>query len=242
VDGGAHRGFSDLDACQPSGPIRNTGRLQENVNFYSFAIAEAKANHLPAGSANWSLHMRLPIIPPADLSTEQKPLYEDMRQGIAASFQGFVNIRDDGALLGPWNPWIHEPKFGKPVWELTKAMVSQPSLPATVREVAILVTGAHFRSAYELYAHVIVAERRGLSDEKLATIVAGQRPTDLTRQEAVAYDFASALVNGGVLPELTYNAAVEQFGQPGATELSYLVGLYCLVSVTLNTFDVPVPD
>ncbi|MGA8623390.1 MAG: carboxymuconolactone decarboxylase family protein, partial [Pseudolabrys sp.] len=25
-------------------------------------------------------------------------------------------------------------------------------------------------------------------------------------------------------------------------ELSYLVGLYCLVSVTLNSFDVPVPE
>jgi len=171
-----------------------------------------------------------------------KPLYDDMRRGIAANFQGFIKVRDDGALLGPWNPWIHEPKFGKPVWELTKAMVSKPSLPAAVREVAILVTGAHFRSGYELYAHVIVAEHRGLSDEKLSTIVAGQRPTDLSRQEAVAYDFASALVSGGVLPELTYRAAIEQFGKHGAAELSYLVGLYCLVSVTLNTFDVPVPD
>ena len=186
--------------------------------------------------------MRLPIIPPSELNAEQKPLYDDMRKGIAANFQGFVNIRDDGALLGPWNPWIHEPGFGKPVWELTKAMVSKPSLPAAVREVAILVTGAHLRSAYELYAHVIVAEHRGLSDEKLATIVAGQRPVDLTRPEAVAYDVASALVNGGVLPELTYRAAVQEFGQHGAAELSYLVGLYCLVSVTLNTFDVPVPD
>jgi 4-carboxymuconolactone decarboxylase len=186
--------------------------------------------------------MRLPIIPPSNLNAEQKPLYDDMRHGIAANFQGFVNVRDDGALLGPWNPWIHEPKFGKPVWELTKAMVSKPSLPAAVREVAILVTGAHFRSGYELYAHVIVAEHRGLSDEKLSTIVAGQRPTDLSRQEAVAYDFASALVSGGVLPELTYRAAIEQFGKHGAAELSYLVGLYCLVSVTLNTFDVPIPD
>jgi alkylhydroperoxidase family enzyme len=186
--------------------------------------------------------MRLPILTPAELNAEQRPLYDDMRQGIAASFQGFVSIRDDGALLGPWNPWLHEPTFGKPVWELVKAMAGKPSLPGPVREVAILVTGAHFRSAYELYAHVIVAEHRGLSDEKLATIVAGQRPTDLTRQEAVAYDVASALVNGGVLPELTWRAAVEQFGAHGAAELSYLIGLYCLVSVTLNTFDVPVPD
>src|ERR1700721_4379190 len=186
--------------------------------------------------------MRLPIIPPAELRPEQKPLYDDMRDGITRNFSRLVNIGYDGALLGPWNPGTQEPKFGKPVWELTKAMVSNPSLPANVREVAILVTGSHFRSAYELYAHVIVAEHRGLSDEKLATIVAGQRPTDLTRQEAVAYDFASALVNGGVLPELTYRAAVEQLVKHGAADLSYLVGLYCLVSVTLNTFDVPVPD
>ena len=27
-----------------------------------------------------------------------------------------------------------------------------------------------------------------------------------------------------------------------AAELIYLVGFYCLVSVTLNGFDVPVPD
>ena len=83
--------------------------------------------------------MRLPIIPPAALSAEQKPIYDDMRQGIAANFQGFVSVRDDGALMGPWNPWIHEPKFGKPVWELVKAMVASPSLPGPVREVAILV-------------------------------------------------------------------------------------------------------
>ena len=107
---------------------------------------------------------------------------------------------------------------------------------------AILVTDAKFRAAYEIYAHVMVAERRGLSDDKLATIVAGQRPTDLAREEAIAYDVASALVDRGVLPELTYHLAVQTFAQHGAAELIYLVGLYCLVSVTLNGFDVPVPE
>ena len=121
-------------------------------------------------------------------------------------------------------------------------MADKPSLPKPVREVAILVTGAHFKAAYELYAHVLVGEQRGLSDAKLATIVAGQRPIDLTQDEAIAYDFASALVNGGVLPELTYKTAIAAFGQHGAAELSYLVGLYALVSITLNTFDVPVPE
>jgi hypothetical protein len=36
--------------------------------------------------------------------------------------------------------------------------------------------------------------------------------------------------------------AVEQFGQHSVAELSYLIGLYCMVSVTLNTYDVPVPE
>jgi 4-carboxymuconolactone decarboxylase len=152
--------------------------------------------------------MRLTPIAPADLTPEQRRLYGDMREGIAESFKGFVAIRDDGALLGPWNPWLHEPSFGKASWDLVRALADKPSLPKPVREVAILVTGAHFKAAYELYAHVLVGEQRGLSDEKLATIVAGQRPVDLTRDEAIAYDFAGALVNGGVLPELTYKTAV----------------------------------
>ena len=115
-------------------------------------------------------------------------------------------------------------------------------LARPVREVAILVTGAHFHSAYELYAHVIVAEARGLADEKIATIVAGQRPSDLIRDEAVAFDVAAALVSGSVLPELLYRRSVATFGPEGTAELINLVGLYCLVSVTLNGFDVPVPD
>jgi 4-carboxymuconolactone decarboxylase len=89
------------------------------------------------------------------------------------------SIDENGALMGPWNPWLHEPKFGKPIWELTKALSFSPSLAKPVREVAILVTGAKFRAAYEIYAHVMLAEQRGISDAKIATIVAGQRPNDL---------------------------------------------------------------
>ncbi|MDQ4148364.1 MAG: carboxymuconolactone decarboxylase family protein [Pseudomonadota bacterium] len=186
--------------------------------------------------------MRLPVIAPADLSPEQGSLYEDMRAGIEKNSQGFRAISETGALIGPWNPWLHEPRFGKPIWDLVKALPTSPSLPRPVREVAILVTGAKFRVACEIYAHVIVGEQRGLTDDELATIVAGQRPGDLNREEAIAYDVTSALLESGALPELSFRQAVEAFGQHGAAELIYLVGLYCLVSVTLNGFDVPVPE
>jgi 4-carboxymuconolactone decarboxylase len=186
--------------------------------------------------------MRIPLLPPGDLSPEQRALYDDMRSGIERNFKGFQAINRDGALIGPWNAWLHFSSFGGPVWELVKALSVSPTLPRAVREVAILVTGAHFHSAYELYAHVLVAEARGLPQRQIATIVAGQRPTDLTHTEAIAYDVASALLSGSVLPDLLYCMAVASFGEDGAAELIHLIGLYCLVSVILNGFDVPLPE
>jgi alkylhydroperoxidase family enzyme len=186
--------------------------------------------------------VRVPVIAPGELSAEQRPLYDDMVDEIKRDFKGFRAIDESGALIGPFNVWMRVPAWGRPIREWIKSVSVSPTLPRTVREVAILVTGAHFRAAYEIYAHVVLAESRGLKDDKIATIVAGQRPNNLTRDEAIAYDVASALASGYVLPEVTYRQAVEAFGAKSVMELIYLVGAYCFVSVTLNGFDVPVPE
>jgi hypothetical protein len=186
--------------------------------------------------------MRLPLIAPADLSPEQKPLYDDMRKGIASNFNAFKVEREDGALMGPWNPWLHEPQIGKAIWDLTLAMTANAVLPDNVRQIAILTVGARFDAAYEMYAHIAVAEHEGMPAARLATLVADVKPDDLAKDESVAYDVAYKLSRGGVLPEPLYRLAVETFGQHGANELIYLVGLYALVSTTLNGFNVPVPE
>jgi alkylhydroperoxidase family enzyme len=149
-------------------------------------------------------------------------------------------IRDDGALAGPFAPWLQWPQFGGPIWELAKALSSSPTLPREVREVAILVTGAKFHAAYEIHAHVLAAQQQGLPDHRIATIIAGQRPADLTTDEGIVYDLTASLVGGGGLPELTYRQVLNRFGDTATAELIYLIGLYCLVSVTLNGFDIPV--
>jgi 4-carboxymuconolactone decarboxylase len=186
--------------------------------------------------------MRLPLIPPAELSAEQKPLYDDMRKGIASNFNAFKVEREDGALMGPWNPWLHEPGIGKAIWDLTLAMTANAVLPDNVRQIAILVVGARYDAAYELYAHVAVAEHEGMSAERLAALVADQKPNDLSREENIAFDLSYSLSRGGTLPEPLYRLAIATFGQHGTNELIYLVGLYALVSTTLNGFNVPVPE
>lgn len=111
--------------------------------------------------------MRLPLLSPSDLSPAQQELYDDMRSGIESNFKGFKAINSDGPLVGPWNPWLRFPKVGGPIWELVKALSVSPTLPRPVREVAILVTGAHFHSAYELTPTFLSQRRAGCRTTKL---------------------------------------------------------------------------
>ncbi|MGA2901761.1 MAG: carboxymuconolactone decarboxylase family protein [Candidatus Acidiferrales bacterium] len=185
--------------------------------------------------------MRLDPIPPKNLSSEQRPLFDRIQAGIEAHLKGFISKRADGALIGPFNAMLHFPQFGTANWDYITALMEHSTLPKPAHEVAILVVGAHYSSRYELYAHEHVAARSGLSDAKIATIVAGERPVDLTREESIAYDVASKLARGGQLPEATYQAALSAFGEQGTAELVHLIAGYCLTSVILNAYDVSVP-
>src|ERR1700675_4647277 len=121
-------------------------------------------------------------------------------------------------------------------------MTANATLADNVRQIVILVVGARFDAAYEIYAHVAVAEHEGMPLDRRGPLVADLKPADLSEEEAVAFDVAYKLVRGGTLPEPLYRLAVDTFGQHGANELIYLVGLYGLVSTTLNGFNVPVPE
>ncbi len=186
--------------------------------------------------------MRLAPIKPAEIPPSVQPFHADLLQGIEAHFKGFVSQRTDGALLGPFTPMLHFPHFGQAAWTYTKALIDNSTLPKPVREVAILVVAARFGARYELYAHELLGERAGLAAAKVATIVAGERPSGLTPEEGVAYNVAAALTRNGPLPEATYRAAVAAFGEQGTAELVYMIGGYSMLSVLLNAYDVPIPD
>ncbi len=184
---------------------------------------------------------RLPLLPPSSLSPDQKELYDDMVAGIERNFGELVARRADGALIGPFNGWLHFPRFGRPAWAFNRSLWEHSVLPAAVHQLVILVTAAKFGARYEIYGHEYFARRAGLAERKIATIVAGERPSDLTHQEGVAYDMAVALNRGAPLPETTYQAVLNTFGEQAVAEIVFLVGCFSMVAVTLNAFDASVP-
>jgi len=185
--------------------------------------------------------MRLPLRPPASLTPAQKNLYDDMTDIIEETFGDLVARRKDGALIGPFNAWLHFPQFGKPAWAFNRAMWEHGVLPAAIHQLVILVTAAKFGARYEIYGHEYFAHQAGLAEHKIATIVSGERPSDLTEDERVAHDMAAALNRGGPLPETTYRAVLTTFGEEALAEIVFLVGCFSMVAITLNAFDASVP-
>ena len=126
--------------------------------------------------------VRLPLISPSNLTPEQKVLYDRNREQIARGFTAFKTMREDGALLGPWGVFLHEPKIGQAHYDQIAAVTAMKRLPEAAKQIAILVIGARYGAAYELYAHAATAVAGGMNARKIATVAAGERPADLKRR------------------------------------------------------------
>lgn len=186
--------------------------------------------------------MRLPPIPPEALSPELRVVHDEV-VNLMVRTQGRVVMRDEtGALIGPFPALLHFPKFGVPVAVFQRALAAEAKLAGQVREVAILTVGAAFGARYELYAHEITGVEVGLSASQVATLAAGGRPADLTEEKSVAHDVARALTAGRILPTSTYERALKLLGRDGLGELVYLIAGYCMISMLLNCYDVPIPE
>ncbi|KAH0846524.1 hypothetical protein AYO21_10124 [Fonsecaea monophora] len=188
--------------------------------------------------------MRLQPVPPEQLDPAQRALYDDVVDNIVKTLdqqQSFITRDSSGALLGPWNAWIHEPVVGAAMWHLSKVMFRAATLPETLRQVAILTVGSHYRAAYEVYAHSGLS-RHYFDPDQVAALARGEIPEGgLSPDETLVHDISKALVSGGPLSDDLYAQGVRVLGQKMLSELIFLVSLYALVSVNLNGFNVPIP-
>ena len=174
--------------------------------------------------------MRLSDLDRDDLDDEQRSLVDTIEAG-----RGRAGI----GLAGPFGVWVRQPHIGRPAQALGAAVRFATDLPENVKEVAICTVGAFFRSSFEFAAHRRLATAAGVADEALERLRQGE-PPGLDGDEAVAHAVASQLLAHHRIDDATYAASVESLGEQGTIELVTIVGYYCLISLTLNAFEVPV--
>lgn len=173
--------------------------------------------------------MRLSKLTEDDLSPAQQAVLEQLRQGPRG--------RDVG-MVGPFGVWVRAPGVGGPTQALGAAVRYATSLPENVKEVAICTVGQHHQAKFEFAAHRRLAEMAGVDSAALERLRTGGAP-GFTGAEDLAWQVTRQLLGKHRLDASLYAAACDCFGENGLIELVTTIGYYCLVSLTLNTFEIP---
>jgi 4-carboxymuconolactone decarboxylase len=146
-----------------------------------------------------------------------------------------------GKVPAPMIAWLRNPELARRGQSLGELLRFETTLEPHLTELAILVCGRHWTSHHEWTAHKAMALNAGLAPEVIAAIAARRAPElDDGRQQAV-YDVSSILLSTGRVPAHLYARGVAQLGERGMVELVGVLGYYCMVSLTLNTFELGLP-
>ena len=105
-------------------------------------------------------------------------------------------------------------------------------------EVAICTVGAFYRSKFEFSAHRALAIKAGVAEACLDQLVAGEEPA-FAGDELISHTIASQMLHQHGILDATYDTGIDAFGETGMIELVATVGYYCLISLTLNSFQIP---
>lgn len=177
---------------------------------------------------------RLTHRPTADMRPDQQDLF-------AAMAEGRTDVVD-GHLGGPFDAWCLNPSIGRRLSSLGNAIRYRSSIDRRYIELAILVTGQLWQAQFEWYAHEPMARDAGLPEPVIQAIKRGEEPAFDDTGDRAAWQFCTTLHRDRRVDDATYAAAVGVFGEEGVADLVSASGYYVLVSMTLNTFEVDLPD
>ncbi len=147
-----------------------------------------------------------------------------------------------GSVRGPFLTWLRNPEMADAAQKLGEYCRFNTRISRDLAEIAILVTGAHYRTEFEYWAHSELAREAGVPDAVIEAIRTGADPDFETDLAATVYRTARALNARHRLTDDEYEAALAILGEEGIVDVISLCGYYALVSLTLNVAEVPTPD
>lgn len=186
---------------------------------------------------------RLPIIQPNDFSPAQQRIFDSITGGKRSAVSSTGSpLTAEGGLRGPFNALLYSPVIGDAVQRVGEAVRFEGTLPAQLRELAILTVAAEWQANFEWWAHERIAREVGLDGAIIDGVKAGVLPDDAEPEQRMVYAFAREVIEQHHVSDEHYTAAVAMLGQAAVVELVLLMGYYTLIAMTLNVFTVPVPD
>ncbi|MCB2226255.1 MAG: hypothetical protein KQH53_06210 [Desulfarculaceae bacterium] len=143
---------------------------------------------------------------------------------------------------GPFNAWLASPGLAQKAADLGAYVRLHTSLEPRLSELAILITARHWDCSAEWAIHEPFAKKAGVPDEVIKALNHKQEPVFAHDGEAAVYAFCRQSLEKGQVADSTYELCEELLGHKSVVELVGLIGYYCLVALSLNIMQVPLPE
>jgi 4-carboxymuconolactone decarboxylase len=172
---------------------------------------------------------RLPTIPPTQYSAEQKQA--------AADFEAARKV----PVFGPFEPLMYSPAVMSQARAMGDYLRFKSAIGNTLSELAILLTAREWTQDFEWSVHYPIALKAGIRPEIADAIADGRRPTALSADEEIVYDYAMELLKNKQVSNATFDRAKARFGAKGVVDMTGIVGYYTFLAMQLNVAQYPQP-
>ena len=188
----------------------------------AFAAAVLCATAVPAQT-------RLPTIPPASYSPEQKQA--------AMDFETARKV----PVFGPFEPLMYSPQVMSQARAMGDYLRYKSAIGTTLSELAILVTAREWTQDYEWYVHYPIALKAGIKPAIADAIADGRRPQGMSDDEETVYEFSMELHRTKRVSDVTFARAEKRFGKQGVVDLTGINAYYTLLAMQLNMAEYAMP-
>ena len=142
------------------------------------------------------------------------------------------NPQKAGTLL---STLARHPKLARAFLRFSVYLLLGSSLPARIRELAILRVAHRRGCGYEWSHHVDIAKKAGLSDAEIAAAQTGEADDEFDRAVLTAVDELDEKSN---LSDKTWTALCERLDERQRMDLIFTIGGYIALAMAINTFGV----
>ena len=171
----------------------------------------------------------MPPIPAEKLTPEQKKAAQAFKE----------NRKQD--VFGPFVPLSRSPEVMLRTMALGDYLRYRTVFPPKLNEFIILITARQWSQQYEWFVHQPIAVKEGLSPEIVKAVADGRRPSGMSADEELIYDFCTELFNNQSVSDATYARSIARFGEQGTIEMVGVAAYYTFQSMVLNTARTPLP-
>src|SRR6266853_2980957 len=173
---------------------------------------------------------RMPQLPAGKMTDAQRKAADEM---IAGPRKG---------VKGPCVPLLRSPELMDRLQKVGEYLRFQSSLEQRISEFIMLVVSREWTQHFEWFVHVPLGLKAGISEDTIAALAEGRRPSGMSEDEELAYDFCVELLGNKSVSETTYRRAVMKLGENGVIDMIGVAGYFTTVSMVMNVAHSPPSD